>query len=451
MSSGISSIGAVPNEILDRTMRCLPAVELIRIGLVCRLWRELSEIICEQRCQQEYGRESLITPSRPLMSWRDRFSFNYAFCRARGKAWEQKETHPDTLWAVKGFVRPGHHDIVCHALEAPVHFEEIAVQTYVVRCGVKARFVQFSLSSSRSSCQASIPELVEFPSTLGAIWQVVRFNGWFFVLAGEEGNKKIYAFKLDVVKFIIDVPDGTSMIFDSKCLMVGTKEGKLIGWNIGEGLTAFHTFVCQIGEGPLSYLSVYTGGRKMAVIATEKETLLITRDLYSIPRVNKIPMRIEEGHHPFLHHSYLVWKSKELGYVTVNLDKNDWQDSYLDWIYASPVAGGKLLVQDDKKQVFIFDEQLRSTMIGAFPFRLQAADLRDDLLLAISTHSDIYLYKVEEKLNKVEKELRPVYEYHGKVVAGERVVMAHLNAAHTIVYGTNNGRLIYGSPIFEWA
>ncbi len=438
MSAGVSPVSAIPNEILVIMMLRLPALELIRVGAVCRLWRQASERICEIRFRQEYCGQLLLTPPRALESGRARFAFNGAVCKARGKCWERQETHPLNLWAIKKFIKPGETDIVCHALEAPVDFEETTVQTYLVQCGVKARVVHLPLITPRESSDPCA--LMDFPTVLGAILQIVKAEDCFFVLAGD----RIYAVSQNLasVRILADIPNGTSLTYNYGYLIAGTREGKLIGWRVDESLTMHPAFIHQFSEGSLTWLALYSEEKKTVILAIQRDVLLILRDLSVQPRIKKISLGIAEGHRPFFHHSHLIWKSKELGYISINLENNDWQHSFLDWFFASPVSGGKLLVQDSSHRILLFDENLQGIQIGSCPISFQAADLRDDFLLAASKTSSVYLYRLDE-------EMRLIYENHGKTVEGERIIKARLNAARTFVLGTNNGRFIYGSPVFE--
>ncbi len=423
----------IQHDILYAVMNHLSSVDVLKCGRVCRLWREISEAICKKRYEQEFGEKLQITPALVLPTYHASYAYSLVLCRERGNGWAKKETHPPTLWATREFIKPGKTDIVMDSLSAPVEFQEVHIETYLVQCDVKARLVTLPLITLQDPYKRSLPILRDFPEELGAICQIARGNQVFYVLA----ENKIHVLSQDLIRMkSLDISDAQALASSGELLVAGTHEGKLIGWNEGQ-----RVFSQQIGKGPFSWLNIYSRGERRIVIAIQDQELIIVRNFFANPRIKRIPFLKAKGCKPFLHGSYFIWKSPE-GFRGIDL-VNDEEHVFPQWIYASPVAGGQLLVQNEKREFFLLDEEMKSSSLGSLTMPVKAADFRNGFLLVALDPSNIYLYRKEGK------DLCEIYYNSCRTVAGEKIVQVNFNVAGTIVYSTNNGRFIYGCPLFE--
>jgi len=441
MGSRVSSLSAVPVEVLRMIMEWLPAPDLLVIAAVCRLWRQAAEDISEEKYRREYGLEFSIPSLRVSTTWRMRYLFTQTLCRQRKQCWGKKENHPLTLFATKSFLRPGKTDIVMDALIAPVEFHEIGFQTYLVKCGVKVRLVTLPVITSCDPLKRYMANLRELPEELGRICHLTRGNQYVFALAGND-SKLLHVLSSEValIKILSCLDNGTSLAAGNGLLVAGTEEGNLIGWKESEiREKTVSGFSCQIGKRPLSWLAVASQGK--TICAVQDQELVVVRNLFATPRIKRFPLALAEGCKPFLHGPFLLWRSPR-GFTGIDLN-NDKLYSFPAWTYVHPVAGRQLLVQEENGSLSLLDEQMQRTRTTSLLGIVQAADFRDDFLLIAYDASKIFLYRWDSE------DPQEIYRNCVQTVEEEKIVQISINIAGTIAYSTNNGRFIYGCPIFE--
>lgn len=437
MTTGISSL---PRECLDLVMRRLPNLDLLKCGRVCKLWNEVLEEICKQKYEQDFGGRLLVKSSFPLTTAQSCLAYNWAICLARRRCWEKKALHPSTLYAARNFLQPGQADIVMGSLAAPVEFQEIQAHTYLVQCGVKARLTTLPLVTHSDPYGQDSPQRRDFPEELGAIVQIAWGKLSLFVLAGNDKKRlHVLSHELTLLKSFEGCSKMTSVAYDAGLLVVGTKEGSVVGRLEKKG-TLRSAFSHCIGQEEISWVGVYAQRCRRIVIAIQGNKLVIVRNLFETPRIHQMTIELVEGSKPLFHGSHLIWKGPE-GFIAVDLN-NDTVTPFPEWVYVNRVAEQKLLVQDNKGQFFLLDEQMKKNLIGALSM-VVAADYREGYLAVAFDPPGISVYR------PTTEELQEIYRDTSKTVPGEKIIQISFSMTGTIAYSTNNGRFIYGCPIFE--
>jgi hypothetical protein len=355
--------------------------------------------------------------------------------------------HPLTLYSIRSFLQPGKTDIVMDALEAPVEFHEVHTQAYLVQCSVKARLVVLPLITSADPYQRNKPSLMDFPEEIGTILQIARGKHSFFVLSKEETSTKLHVLSHQLKRTAdpFEIPHETLCLAYSSGLLVLGGMGSLTVLQVvedGVRATISTDFSHPIGESPLSWIAVYSRGKQWVVVAIQGQELVIIRNLFSVLSMNRVSLDLLEGCKPFFHGGYLLWKGSE-GFKCLDLEDNDKLHTFSEWVYVHPVADHQLLVQDKECHVFLVNEEMQSLWVGSLPTPVLAADFRNDYLLVAYEDSKISLYYLHCQV------LQEIYQDCIQTVDKEKIIQVSFNIAGTITYSTNNGRFIYGCPIFE--
>lgn len=431
---------SVPIEVALVLLKRQTDLDVLRCGRVARNWRTASEMISKERyealgCLMGRGR-----PREPA-TYRSIFSFQTSICRKRKRAWLQNTT--PSMMRIRDFIGPAGG-----ILRDRVAFEEVVSESYLVRCGCRARLVRlpFIAAFKDDSVFSSRVAELDFTDQFGDIRHVVRVSDYFYVMSGYyepcriskaciQGDELVYS-------PAVTAEQGESLGYDQGLLVVGTRDGKLTGWKESKSELS-QCFSFSIGKGGISWLKVYTIKSQRFIIALQEGELVVITHLSRKPQIQRLSSLRVSGK-PFVHGSSLICKTNG-GYQAVDLFNPEKRQLY-QWIYANPVADHQLLVQDAELKFLLFDEEMNVTLLGDTSWCTSAAYYQDDYLIAADNNINMPRILIYQRRAD---QLNLVHESKIRYQTQEKFIQVHVSKAGSFTWCTNRGSFMYWCPNFN--